>query len=180
MMEFVYKEPNFYNVVFYPSSTWKSLLGRRNFFKTVVLYFFCQFSQLIGLSIFHREVFLMLPLFFVNWILTVAIYHFTARAVGGGGDILSLFYLWAFTEIPLLFSPPAIIFIKMVGGGIVLLFLFFVCIYLWSFVLKIKAVQQVYYLSSLVAFMVLVFPPLILSFLTALSFLIYGVSFILW
>ncbi|MEA2081411.1 MAG: hypothetical protein U9O97_01530 [Elusimicrobiota bacterium] len=159
---------NFYSLMFRPRVSWEVNDCRYSLPASVVFFTLCRFAQFAAFGFAAADFVLFVPVLFFEWITTAAILHFFAHSAGGRGSVTDFFHLLPFAEVPFLFLPGAKIlsgtFFSSFGGAFAVMA---VMVYVWSFVLKIKAVMFNYRISAPSAFAVFAAPVFIVFVLTA-------------
>ncbi len=164
-----------YNLVFHPDRFWRDSLLRKNFLFAAVFLFFCYLFDYLAFFSDISAFAAMIPFFFLDWLLSAAVYHLCAVSLGGRGSIVSFLYSWAFTSAPLLFLPAIRIFGEtLFGGSFAFLLLASLAIFLWIFVLRIRAVKFNYRVNSARAVSILVVPFVFVFVLFAVSLVFYS------
>jgi len=171
---------NFYSLMFYPGVAWEENDCRYLLSASVFFFVFCRLAQFAAFGFAGADFVLFLPVLFFEWITTTAILHFFAHSAGGRGSVTDFFRLLPFAELPFLFLPGA----KILSGTLFADFggafaVMAAGIYIWSFVLKIRAMMFNYRISAagaLAAFAAPVFIAFVLT-ITAL-FLRAALAFI--
>ncbi len=159
---------NFYSLMFSPGVSWEVYDCRYSLSASALFFILCRLAQFAAFGFSGADFVLFVPVLFFEWIATAAILHFFAHAAGGRGSVTDFFRLLPFAELPFLFLPAA----KILAGTLFSSFgaafaLMAVIIYIWSFVLKVKAMMFNYSLSAVGAFAAFAAPLLIVFVLTA-------------
>ena len=169
-------ERSFYNFIFRPEKAWDGFSARLSPSSAFLIFIAAQTSQAIAFGVFNGSFIIMLPVFVFQWIITASVYHLLSNISGGRGNAVSFLYLWAMTEIPMLFLPAVrVLNISAFGGGALTAFALFAAVYVWSAVLKVKLLKFNYHLPAYAALFVLVEPFIIAGVLTAAAFAVYAV-----
>ncbi|MBU3956427.1 hypothetical protein KJ633_08190 [bacterium] len=171
---------SFYSLMFSPGISWEVEDCRYSLSASAIFFIFCRFAQSVSFGFSGADFVLVAPVLFLEWIATAAILHFFAHSAGGRGSVTDFFRLLPFAELPFLFLPPA----KILAGSLFSSFgaafpIMAVMIYVWSFVLKIKALMFNYRLSSAGAFSAFAAPLLIGVILTASALFLRAVMLLL-
>ncbi|PIU18857.1 MAG: hypothetical protein COT16_00810 [Elusimicrobia bacterium CG08_land_8_20_14_0_20_44_26] len=166
---------SFYNFIFRPETAWSVFTARRSFVLSLFVFLASSIAQAVAFGAVNGGFFIMLPFIFLQWIIAASAYHFFSYILGGRGDVVSFFCLWAMTDIPLLFLPSARILSRLfLRNGVLISFSFIAAVYAWSAALKIKLLKFNYHISSYNAFFVFLFPIVAAGVIIALSIVLYA------
>jgi len=167
---------NFYSLMFSPGVSWEENDCRYSLSASALFFVICRLAQFAAFGVSGADFILFLPVLFFEWVAAAAILHFFAYSAGGRGSVTDFFRLLPFAELPFLFLPAAKILSATLFNSLPGAFtLMAVMIYIWSFVLKIKAMMFNYRLSSIGAFAVFAAPVLIIFVLAAAALFLRAV-----
>ncbi|MEW6102202.1 MAG: hypothetical protein AB1630_00035 [bacterium] len=131
-------------------------------------------STSVGFSIifsFHFNMMIFLSLFVLWLFFQSAILHISCETIGGYGNVKKLFLSLSISLFPLIFFTPFAI----IGRAFPISFLGIILIFLWVFILKVKFIKNIYFLSLAKTILAISFPSII--FLLSLFILFLGFIF---
>ena len=183
-----------YNLFLHPQQAFRNIIQENPLPLMIFVFLAARLSNNIGRSLvwssssfMGKTMFLFglggeIIVILMLWIIFTCICHFTAQLLGGQGDGKDLFIGFGFASLPLtLVTPISLIAVSCSKCKLLvwLVLLFFV--YLWSLILKLIAIREVYNLNfakTVVVMLlpVLVFGSMVLLFpiISLIPFLIFG------
>ena len=165
-----------YNLIFSPKRAFRNIITEKPWYMVFVIFLFVRISKTIskgvvwsgspfwGKAIFSFGVSGEILVVLMFWIILTCVFHLFAQLFGGKGEGKLLFLSLGFTSFPLIFLVPlSLIAASWEKGGWLLWVIFSIILYIWSFILKIVAIKEVYEIDQYKALAVIILPFLVLS-----------------
>lgn len=134
--------------------------------------FISSFTGVRRVALFSN-LFLVMVLLTLFWVVNVGILHFFAEVWGKRGRVIDLFITLGLAMFPFIFISPLSLIVEGLGGGrIFFQALFTIALLLWCFFLALSAIREVYSSATFEALLILLTP--ILMFMIISVFLPLG------
>ncbi|MDH5661842.1 MAG: YIP1 family protein [Elusimicrobiota bacterium] len=130
--------------------------------------FVSRFTGVRRVALFSN-LFLVMVLVAVFWIVNVGILHFFAEVWGKKGSVIDLFITLGLAIFPSIFVSPLSLLVEGLGGGRIFFQSFFtVVLLLWCFLLTLSAIKEVYSSATFEALLILLTPVVLFMVLSIL------------
>ena len=115
---------------------------------------------------------------FSMWLFTGGLTHAAACLMGGYGNFGRFLAAYGLTMAPFTLCTPAVLLLTLVGmtGSYLFVLAVLPMIFIWSWILTIIAIKEIYGLSAGAATVASLLPYLIIAVMTALTFATFAVS----
>ncbi|HUW23393.1 MAG TPA: YIP1 family protein [bacterium] len=120
----------------------------------------------VGRVALFSNLFLVMILLTLFWVVNVGILHFFAEVWGKRGSVIDLFITLGLAIFPFVFVSPLSLIVEGLGGGRIFFQSFFtIALFLWCFFLALAAIREVYSSATFEALLILLTPIILFTVL---------------
>lgn len=146
----------FYNLIINPRQTIKKFSKKFSWGLCIGIFIIAQFSIVLSFRFlfnlgkgsflsFNFSFHLLFSL--LAWFISVILFHFFAEIWGGWGKAKNLYILWGYSFLPYIFLAPLNLISMSLPNHKIVIFVGILILGIWSLILKLYSLQQVYTLS---------------------------------